>query len=73
MVRIMLVRHGETDWNRKEIFRGRIDVELNENGREQAKVLAQAVSAFHIDAAYSSPLSRSLETANSEPKRMVWT
>ncbi len=65
MTKVMLVRHGETDWNRKEIFRGRIDVELNDNGREQAKALAEAVSAFHIDAAYSSPLSRSLETANS--------
>ena len=63
MVRIMLVRHGETDWNRKEIFRGRIDVELNDNGREQAKALAEAVSTSHVDAAYSSPLSRSLETA----------
>ena len=63
MVRIMLVRHGETDWNRKEIFRGRLDVELNDNGREQARALAEATATFHIDAIYSSPLSRSLETA----------
>ena len=65
MVRVMLVRHGETDWNREEIFRGRIDVELNDNGREQAEALAEATRIFHIDAIYSSPLSRSLETAKS--------
>jgi broad specificity phosphatase PhoE len=63
MVKVMLVRHGETEWNREEVFRGRIDVELNRNGREQAKALAEATRTFHIDAVYSSPLSRSLETA----------
>lgn len=63
MTKVMLARHGETDWNRKEVFRGRIDLGLNENGREQAKALAQATKIFQIDAVYSSPLSRSLETA----------
>ena len=63
MTKVMLVRHGETDWNRKEVFRGRIDVELNQNGREQARALAEATRIFQIDAIYSSPLSRSLETA----------
>ena len=42
MTKVMLVRHGETDWNRKEVFRGRIDVELNQNGRKQARALAEA-------------------------------
>jgi broad specificity phosphatase PhoE len=63
MTKIMLVRHGETDWNREEVFRGRIDVGLNQNGREQAGALAEATRIFQIDAIYSSPLSRSLETA----------
>ena len=63
MVKVMLVRHGETDWNREEIFRGRMDVGLNGNGREQARALAEATRIFQIDAVYSSPLSRSLETA----------
>ncbi len=63
MTKVMLVRHGETDWNREEVFRGRIDVELNQNGREQARALAEATGIFQIDAIYSSPLSRSLETA----------
>jgi len=38
-------------------------VELNQNGREQARALAEATRIFQIDAIYSSPLSRSLETA----------
>jgi broad specificity phosphatase PhoE len=63
MTKVMLVRHGETDWNRKEVFRGRIDVELNQNGRDQARALAESTRIFQIDAIYSSPLSRSLETA----------
>ncbi len=63
MTKVLLVRHGETDWNRKEVSRGRIDVKLNQNGREQAKSLAKATGIYRIDAIYSSPLSRSLETA----------
>jgi len=63
MVTVILARHGETDWNRREIFRGRADVELNERGREQAKALAAAVKDIQIDAVYSSPLRRAAETA----------
>ena len=39
MLEIILVRHGETDWNVAEVFRGRIDVELNETGIKQAELL----------------------------------
>ena len=63
-VTILLVRHGETDWNRRKIFRGIHDVPLNENGRAQARHLAKAMASHKIVAAYSSPLCRSLETAN---------
>ena len=41
MTTIMLIRHGDTDWNVEEIFRGRVDVELNETGMKQAKLLAE--------------------------------
>ena len=60
---ILLIRHGETAWNREKIFRGVHDIPLNENGRAQAGLLAQALAARPIHAAYSSPLSRALETA----------
>ncbi len=60
---ILLIRHGETAWNRGKIFRGMYDIPLNENGRIQARHLAKALALRQIDAAYTSPLSRSRETA----------
>ena len=62
-VTILLMRHGETDWNRMRIFRGIHDIPLNENGVRQARQIAEAIAARRIDAAYSSPLCRALETA----------
>jgi broad specificity phosphatase PhoE len=65
MVRIILVRHGETAWNKEGKFQGRLDIELNDVGKKQAKKLAEALRDVHIDYFYSSPLKRSLETARS--------
>lgn len=61
---ILIIRHGETAWNREKIFRGTYDVPLNENGRAQAALAARALAACRIDAAYTSPLSRARETAD---------
>ena len=63
MTEIILVRHGETEWNVGEIFRGRIDIELNETGIKQAELLAEYLSKIKIDAIYSSPLKRAFKTA----------
>ncbi len=63
MTEIILVRHGETEWNVEEIFRGRIDIELNETGIKQAELLAEYLSDSKLDAIYSSPLKRALKTA----------
>jgi len=63
MTEIILVRHGETEWNVEEVFRGRIDIGLNETGVRQAELLAQYLSRLNIDAVYSSPLRRALNTA----------
>lgn len=63
MVEIILARHGETDWNASEIFRGRADVPLNENGLQQAKLLGEYLSKEKIDFIYSSPLIRAVKTA----------
>lgn len=62
-VTILLVRHGETAWNRGGIFRGTHDVPLNDTGRAQARLAGQALQGRDIDAAYTSPLSRAVETA----------
>ncbi|MBA7660482.1 Phosphoserine phosphatase 1 [subsurface metagenome] len=63
MTQIILARHGETQWNVEEVFRGRIDIELNETGIKQAELLAEYLSGIKIDAVYSSPLRRALKTA----------
>ena len=60
---ILLIRHGETAWNRGKIFRGVYDIPLNENGCTQASQLAKALASRRIDNAYSSPLSRAKRTA----------
>lgn len=62
-MKLFVVRHGETEWNKEEIFRGHIDVPLNENGRLQAKLAAQRLRDQKIQAIYTSPLSRAEETA----------
>jgi len=60
---ILLIRHGETEWNRGKVFRGTRDVPLNENGLRQASLLASALKARRVNAAYTSPLQRARQTA----------
>ena len=63
MKRVFLLRHGETDWNRNEVFRGRIDIPLNAMGHLQAAALSEALKTPSFQKVYSSPLSRAYETA----------
>jgi len=63
MTKLMLIRHGETDWNREEVFRGQIDVELNSKGLRQAWLLAKYLRNEPLSAVYSSPLRRAQRTA----------
>jgi len=65
MTEIILVRHGETNWNAAEIFRGRADVELNETGLKQAELLAGYLDNLKIEAILTSPLQRAVKTASS--------
>ena len=60
---IVLVRHGETDWNRENRFQGHADTPLNEAGRAQARELAERFVDEPVAAIRTSPLRRAAETA----------
>lgn len=63
MARIILVRHGQTEWNRQERFRGWVDIDLDETGLRQAEAAAERVARWEVAAIYSSPLRRAMDTA----------
>ena len=70
MTRVILVRHGQTEWNRVERFRGRVDIALNEVGLAQARALAERLADWPIAALYSSPLRRAVQTARPVAERL---
>jgi broad specificity phosphatase PhoE len=61
--RIILVRHGETEWNVEQRFRGHHDIPLNEAGIAQARALSVRLASEEVTAIYSSRLQRALKTA----------
>ena len=63
MTSLYLIRHGQTAWNREEIFRGRTDVPLDETGLKQAALAAEYFRNMEIHHIYSSPLARAWQTA----------
>lgn len=64
MTCIILVRHGQTAWNREERFRGHADIPLDETGFTQAKSTGARIAAqWKPDAIYAGPLSRTIQTA----------
>ncbi|MGQ9587035.1 MAG: histidine phosphatase family protein [Thermoplasmata archaeon] len=60
---LILIRHGETDWNREAVFRGQADVRLNATGIAQADATADALRDKVFEVVYSSPLKRAFVTA----------
>ena len=71
MTRVILARHGQTEWNRVERFRGRADLALDEVGLRQAEALAgRVVGCWPVAALYSSPLRRALMTAQPLAQRL---
>ncbi len=64
MLKLYLIRHGETDWNAEGRIQGHSDIELNERGLEQARCLAARMpEEGSFDAIYASPLRRAYRTA----------
>ena len=61
--RLLLVRHGETDWNRQGRFQGQIDIPLNGNGLSQAAAAREFLAKVPIDRAYTSAMARPRQTA----------
>ena len=68
MTRIILVRHGQTPWNKDKIFRGSRDIPLNDTGREEARLAGEWLKGETIHAAYCSPLSRARDTGEAIAK-----
>ncbi len=62
-MKLVLVRHGETEWNKLGRFQGQRDIALNDRGIAQAKETAQAVVQWQHSAVYSSPLDRTMQVA----------
>ncbi|CAG0928885.1 alpha-ribazole phosphatase [Thermoflexales bacterium] len=63
MTTLILIRHGHTDWADKKLAGWLPDVHLSDQGKQQAEELPQRLAALNITAIYSSPLERTLETA----------
>jgi len=63
MLEIILVRHGKTDWNVGRRVMGRRPIPLNQVGRQEATRITMALTGISIDAIYTSPIRRALETA----------
>jgi probable phosphoglycerate mutase/uncharacterized phosphatase len=60
---IYIVRHGQTNWNLEGRYQGRMDVELNDTGIEQAKKIYDELKDIKFDIVFSSPLKRAYKTA----------
>jgi broad specificity phosphatase PhoE len=64
MPKLIISRHGQTDYNAQGRWQGQIDIPLNQEGLRQARLLAKRLEHFQIDAAYTSTLSRAYVTAD---------
>ena len=70
MTQLILVRHGQTAWNKQPHFRGRADIELDETGLAQAEATAARVAQWPVSAVYSSPLKRAMATAQAIAEKL---
>ncbi|MBQ7543545.1 MAG: histidine phosphatase family protein [Synergistaceae bacterium] len=68
-VRIIFARHGQTEWNKALRFQGRTNVQLTDEGKKQALLLAERLSSWPVEAVYTSPLDRASFTAEAIASR----
>ena len=61
--RFYLIRHGETDWNKGGRYQGCTNIQLNDAGREQTRLLGERFKFLPLDVVYVSPLDRAVATA----------
>lgn len=64
MAKLVLVRHGESKWNKLGLWQGWTDIDLTKKGIKQAKETGRQLKDIHFDFAYSSPLIRATKTLN---------
>ena len=62
-MKLLLARHGQTEWNADRRFQGHTDISLSDRGRAQAHALGRALQGRRVSAAYVSPMRRAVETA----------
>ncbi|MBL7156693.1 MAG: histidine phosphatase family protein [Candidatus Omnitrophica bacterium] len=63
MAQLILIRHGQTNWDREKRVQGALDIPLNAEGEKEAQKISVELSKFKIDNIYSSPVSCSVSTA----------
>lgn len=63
MLKLYIIRHGETDFNKPGVFFGSKDIDLNEEGRKQCRELEKAMENIELNVILSSPLKRCIQTA----------
>lgn len=64
MARLILVKHGQTNWSKENRVQGALDIPLNSEGKKEAEGISRELSKFKIDAMYSGPASCSFATAH---------
>ena len=66
MMKLVLLRHGESEWNKLNLFTGWTDVELSDKGREEAKNAGAVLKkeGYDFDVCYTSYLKRAIHTLN---------
>ena len=74
MLEILLIRHGETDWNREQKIMGNRPIPLNSIGIQQAEAVGHSLRSVGVDAIYTSPLKRAVQTARAiaRMKKIKW-